>query len=85
MLAPIPKRTKLDITFKVERVVKGSFEDQTLRVHWLRSPSKEQSETLGLPYYGGFDHGFTNGMPLRIGFDQHAGEQLRNARIVFGQ
>ena len=85
MLAPIPKRTKLDITFQVRRVVKGRFDDHNFQVHWLRSPTKEQSELLGLPYHGGIDHGFTNGMPLRIGFDQRAGDQLSNIRIVTGQ
>src|SRR5262249_40406998 len=40
MLAPVPKRTKLDITFQVEQVLKGVFVDQTLECHWLRSPTE---------------------------------------------
>src|SRR4051794_1855345 len=35
MLAPTPKRTKLDVTLHVEQVVRGEFVDQTLQLHWL--------------------------------------------------
>ena len=50
---------------QVERVVEGEFSEQILQLHWLRDPTQAQSETLGIPYRGGF--AFTNGMPLRIG------------------
>ena len=82
MLAPTPKRTKLDVTLQVERVVKGEFVDQTLQLHWLRGPTQEQSETLGIPHRGGFDFVFTNGMPLRIGFDAHSGRNFDHLKIL---
>lgn len=80
MLAPIPKRWKIDLTLQVELVVKGEFSEQSLQVHWLRSPTREQRETLGLPYQGGFV--FTNGMPLRIGFDSRSDKKLRNLKLM---
>jgi hypothetical protein len=82
MLAPIPKRTKLDVTLQVERVVEGEFSDQTLQLHWLRNPTHEQSEMLGIPYRGGFYFGFTNGMPLRIGFDARSDQHFRHLKIL---
>jgi hypothetical protein len=82
MLAPIPKRMKLDVTLQVERVVKGEFVAPTLQFHWLRSPTEEQSKTLGIPYRGGFDLGFTNGMQLRIGFDAHSGQSFDHLKIL---
>lgn len=80
MLAPMPKRWKLNMTLRVERVVKGQFAEPSLQVHCLRDATPEQSETLGLPYPGGF--AFTNGMPLRIGFDSRSDTQLRNLKLM---
>jgi len=80
MLAPPPKRWKYDMTLQVERVVKGEFDDKTLELHWLREPTKEQYESLGISPSVFFS--FTNGMPLRIGFDGRSGEQLKNLKIT---
>jgi hypothetical protein len=80
MLAPIPKHWKYDMTLQVERVVKGEFDDKTLELHWLREPTKEQYESLGISPSAMFS--FTNGTPLRIGFDGRSGEQLRNLTIM---
>lgn len=85
MLAPMPQRMKLDAIFHVERVLKGACPDPSLPVHWLRSPTAEQSATLGLPYRGGHYVSFTNGMLLRIGFDKHSGAQFRNLKILVPQ
>ena len=82
MLAPTPKRTKLDVTLQVEQVVRGEFLDHTLQLHWLRSPTEEQSKMLGIPHGGGYDFGFTNGMPLRIGFDYHSGQSFDRLKIL---
>ncbi len=80
MLAPMPKHWKYDMTLQVERVVKGEFDDKTLELHWLREPTKEQYESLGISPSAFFS--FTNGTPLRIGFDGRSGEQLRNLKIM---
>ena len=80
MLAPMPKHWKYDMTLQVERVVKGEFDDKTLELHWLREPTKEQYESLGISPSAFFS--FTNGTPLRIGFDGRSGEQLRNLKIL---
>ncbi|MDB6032622.1 MAG: hypothetical protein JWM16_2960 [Verrucomicrobiales bacterium] len=82
MLAPIPKRTKLDVTLQVQQVLKGEFVGERLQLHWLRSPSKQQSGTLRIPYRGGFDFGFTNGMQLRIGFGSHSGQSFEDLKII---
>jgi hypothetical protein len=79
MLAPMPKRWKYDLTLQVERVVKGEFDDKTLELHWLREPTKEQYESLGISPSTFFS--FTNGTPLRIGFDGCSGDQLKNLKI----
>jgi len=78
MLAPTPKRWKLEMTLQVERVVAGDFGGQTLHLHWLRHPTQEQSETLGIPHRGGF----TNGMPLRIGFDDHSDKHFQHLNLM---
>jgi hypothetical protein len=83
MLAPKPDRWKLDLTLQVERVVKGEFDGQTIQLHWLREPTKEQCELLGISPSAPFS--FTNGTPLRIGFDGSSGEQLRNLKIIISQ
>jgi hypothetical protein len=83
MLAPQPKRWKYDMTLQVERVVKGEFEEKTLEIHGLREPTKEQYNSLGISSSAIFN--FTNGMPLRIGFDTLFGEQLRNLKIMMRQ
>jgi hypothetical protein len=80
MLAPMPKHWKYDMTLQVERVVKGEFDDKTLELHWLREPTKEQYDSLGISPAAMFS--FTNGTPLRIGFDGRSGEQLRNLKIM---
>ena len=78
--APIPKRWKYDMTLQVERVVKGEFDDKTLELRWLREPTKEQYESLGISPSVFFS--FTNGTPLRIGFDGRSGDQLKNLKIM---
>jgi hypothetical protein len=80
MLAPKLKHWKLDLTLQVERVVKGEFDDKTLELHWLREPTKEQYDSLGISPAEMFN--FTNGTPLRIGFDGRSGEQLKNLKIM---
>jgi hypothetical protein len=80
MLAPIPKHWKYDMTLQVERVVKGAFDDKTLELHSLREPTKEQYDSLGISPAAMFS--FTNGTPLRIGFDGSSGEQLKNLKIM---
>ena len=80
MLAPMPKHWKYDMTLQVERVVKGEFDDKTLELHWLREPTKEQYESFGISPSAIFS--FTNGTPLRIGFDGHSGEQLKHLKIM---
>jgi hypothetical protein len=82
MLAPTPKRTKLDATLQVNRVVKGEFAGQLLQLHWLRSPTREQSNTLGIPHGGGYDFGFTNGMQLRLGFDAQSSQGFDRLKIL---
>jgi hypothetical protein len=80
MLAPQPKQWKYDMTLQVERVVKGEFDDTTLQLHWLREPTKEQYESLGIS--SSVFLSFTNGTPLRIGFDARSGDQLKNLKIM---
>ena len=80
MLAPNSKHWKYDMTLQVERVVKGEFEDKTLELHWLREPTKEQYDSLGISPSAFFS--FTNGTPLRIGFDGRSGEQLKILKIM---
>jgi len=83
MLAPRPKRYKLDVTLQVERVIKGMFAEKVLRIHWLRDPASQQREVLGIsksPAFAPF--GFTNGMRLRIGFDGRPGQQVRHLKIL---
>jgi hypothetical protein len=80
MLAPQPKQWKFDMTLQVERVVKGEFDDKTLQLHWLREPTKEQYESLGISPSAFLS--FTNGTPLRIGFDGRSGDQLKNLKIM---
>jgi hypothetical protein len=80
MLAPMPKHWKYDMTLQVERVVKGEFDDKTLELHWLREPTKEQYESLGISPSAFFS--FTNGTPLRIGFNGRSGDQLKNLKIM---
>ena len=82
MLAPVPKGYKIDITFHVERVIKGQFAEQFTRVRWLRYPTEEQLKVLGIPYRGPMAYKFTNGMPLRVGFDACSGQRLRNLRLT---
>jgi hypothetical protein len=83
MLAPMPKHWKYDMTLQVERVVKGEFDDKTLELHWLREPTKEQYNSLGITPSEFLS--FTNGTPLRIGFDGRSGEQLKNLKIMIRQ
>lgn len=83
MLAPEPKRWKYDMTLQVERVVKGEFKEKTLKIHWLREPTKEQCESLGGSPAALFS--FTNGTSLRIGFDGRSGEHLENLTIMVRQ
>jgi|GEM_PF-2379993 len=80
MLAPQPKHWKYDMTLQVEGVVKGEFDDKTLQLHWLREPTKEQYESLSISPAAFLS--FTNGTPLRIGFDGRSGEQLKNLKIM---
>ena len=80
MLAPRPKRWKIDLTLQVERVVRGEFSEQSIQVHWLRDPTPEQSDVLGIAHRGGFS--FTNGMPLRVGFDSYSGEQTGSSWVA---
>jgi len=80
MLAPMPKHWKYEMTLQVERVVKGEFDDKTLQLHWLREPTQEQYESLGISPSAFFS--FTNATPLRIGFDGRSGEQLKNLKIM---
>jgi hypothetical protein len=80
MLAPMPKHWKYDMTLHIERVIKGEFDDKTLELHWLREPTKEQYESLGISPSAFFS--FTNETPLRIGFDGRSGEQLKNLKIM---
>ena len=80
MLAPMPKRWKLDMKLEVEHVVEGEFSDPALQLHWLRDPTPEQSETLGISYRG--SSAFTNGMPLRIGFDGRSRQRFRHLKIL---
>jgi hypothetical protein len=72
MLAPMPKHWKYDMTLQVERVVKGEFDDKTIQLHWLREPTKEQCESLGISPSATFS--FTNGTSLRISFKGRSGE-----------
>lgn len=80
MLAPQPKHWKYDMTLQVERVVKGEFAGKTLELHWLREPTKEQYDSLGISPSAMFI--FTNGTPFRIGFDGRPGERLKNLKIM---
>jgi|ABSP01.1.fsa_nt_gi hypothetical protein len=82
MLAPRATRWKLDATLQIEHVVKGKFDEKTLRLHWLRNPNREQYQVLGIPKPLNDPWGFTNGMPLRIGFDGRSGEHLQNLKIL---
>lgn len=80
MLAPKSEHWKFDATWQVDRVVKGKFEDTTLELHWLREPTKEQCDLLGISPMPAA--GFINGTPLRIGFDSLWGKELRNLKIT---
>jgi hypothetical protein len=80
MLAPMPKHWKYDMTLRVERVVKGEFDEKTLQLHGLREPTSEQRGLLGVS--SAWPFGITNGMPLRISFDGRSGKQLNNLKIT---
>jgi membrane-bound lytic murein transglycosylase len=80
MLAPKPKRWKLDLTLQVKRVVKGEFDDKTLELHWLREPTKKQYDSLGISPSAMFN--FTNGTHLRIGFNGRSGQRFDNLEIM---
>ncbi len=80
MLAPMPKRWKVDMTLQVERVPEGEFNGPSIQVHRLRDPTREQSARLGISYRGGL--AFTNGMPLRVGFDFSSDSHSRNLRLM---
>ena len=80
MLAPMPKHWKADVTLTVEHVVKGDFKENTIELHDLREPTKEQSDLLGISPSTFLS--FTNRQPLRIGFDGRSGEQLNNLKIM---
>ena len=79
--APVPKRVKLDVNFEIEGVVKGEAR-RLISVHWLRSPTPEQGRVLGVPPTSGWATGFTNGMPLRIGFSRQTDNGLDDLRIL---
>ena len=79
MLAPVPKHWKYDMTLRVERVVKGDFDEKTIQLHWLSEPTREQRSLLGVSPAWPFD---TNGTPLQIGFDGRSGKRLKNLKIM---
>ena len=80
MLAPMPKRRKIDMSLQVERVVQGEFTEPSMHVHWLREPTQEQSEILGVARRGG--SAFMNGIRLRVGFDSYSDRHLRNLKLM---
>ena len=80
ILAPTPKRWKIDMTLQVERVIQGKFTKPSIEVHWLRYPTEQQCESLGIAYRGVW--AFTNGMPLRIGFDSSSYRHLQNLKFI---
>lgn len=80
MLAPTPKRWKLDSTLQVEHVVKGAFDAKTLQIHWLRSFTQEQYDMLGIASY--YYCNLTNGTRLRVGFDGYSGKKLKHLKIA---
>ena len=82
MIAPYPKRWKMNATLHVERVVKGKFDEKMLQLHWLRDPTLDQCEVLGIPKTSFPPCGFTNGMHLRIGFNGQSGERLKNLKMM---
>ncbi|EEF63221.1 hypothetical protein [Pedosphaera parvula] len=98
MLGPLAKRWKFDLTANVERVVQGEFPARTLQIHWLRSPTQEQSEILGVPYSSGEEISdnprssegkvattsipFTDGMALRLGFDSYSDRRFKHLKIL---
>ena len=89
---PIPKRWKYDMTLQVERVVKGDFDEKTVQLHSLREPNGQQLDSLGIPANAGMPPDswsvllgpelFTNGTPLRIGFDGRHGKQFSDLKIM---
>jgi hypothetical protein len=81
MLAPMPNRTKFDVNFEIERVVKGDAA-RPIYVHWLRNPTPAQCRVLGIPPTSSWGTGFTNGMPLRIGFSRQTDKGLEALRIL---
>ncbi len=93
--APIPKRWKYDMTLQVERVVKGDFDEKTVQLYSLREPTGQQLDSLGIPPNAGIPPDswsvllgpelFTNGTPLRIGFDGRHGKQFSNLKIMVRQ
>ena len=80
MLAPMPRHWKTDLTFAVEHVVRGKFDGQSIRLHWLRDPTPEQSQLLGIAKTNGF--AFNTGMPLRLGFDSGSGRQWHHLKLM---
>ena len=81
MLAPRAKIYKSDAAFVVQRVVKGEFAEKEIVVHYLREPTPEQCNVLGIVHQ---PLSFTNDMRFRIGFDRIASTgKLRKLRIVF--
>ncbi|MEI9865430.1 MAG: hypothetical protein WDN00_12925 [Limisphaerales bacterium] len=80
MLAPKPKRYKFEMTVQVERVVQGEFDAQSICIRWLHTPTQQQRETLGIANLVRFP--FTNGMPLRVGFDSCTDQHLQNFKLM---
>jgi hypothetical protein len=91
----VPKYWKYDATLQVERVVKGNFDEKTVQLHSLREPTGQQLDSLGIPPNAGIPPDswsgllgpqlFTNGTPLRIGFDGRHGKQFSNLKIMVRQ
>jgi hypothetical protein len=64
----------------IEMVAVGNFKEKTIELQNLRSPTKEQADLLGISPAAMFS--FTNGTPLRIGFDNYSDGHFKNLKIM---
>lgn len=81
MLAPVPRKWKIDLEWKVKRVLKGNAPGTTLLVKDMPFPSDE-TRNLGFAGSNPFTNPFTDGLILWIGFDAYEDFHFKNLKLV---
>ena len=76
MLAPTPKYWKLDLTLKVDRVVKGDFNEKTLEDSLAAGADQGAICFAGYRSCSSIIRRFHERTPLRIGFAERSREKI---------